>query len=174
MEEKESFGSGLAVKGDEAPDSYHIAPRTENTVQFSAPTSGSQAPAPAPAPVSVVAAPSTGGKKKRGRPRKYGPDGQPVALALSPMPISSSIPLTGDFSAWKRGRGRPVESIKKSYKYEFDSPSPGIKKILMFQAVSFLKLWSLMLVTAWILFYCYIWNSNLLLPNNLFSNDKEQ
>ena len=122
MEEKESFGSGQAVKGDEAPESYHVASRSQNTVQFSAPTPAG----PVPAPVSLAATPSTEGKKKRGRPRKYGPDGT-VALALSPMPISSSIPLTGEFSAWKRGRGRPVESIKKS-KSEFDWPSPGNKK----------------------------------------------
>ncbi|CAJ2642493.1 unnamed protein product [Trifolium pratense] len=41
------------------------------------------------------------------------------------MPISSLIPLTGEFSAWKRGRGKPVESIKKSsFKFDFESP-PG-------------------------------------------------
>lgn len=73
-------------------------------------------------PVAMAASPvSTGSKKKRGRPRKYAPDGS--VLALSPMPISASIPLTGDFSAWKQpGRGRPVDSFKKKHKLEFDSP----------------------------------------------------
>ncbi|XP_027186514.1 AT-hook motif nuclear-localized protein 3-like isoform X1 [Cicer arietinum] len=33
--------------------------------------------------------------------------------AASPMPISSSIPVTGDFSALKRGRGKPRKSTKK-------------------------------------------------------------
>ena len=115
MEEKENFGAGHAVVGGGgASESFHVAPRIE-TLDFS----GASTPAPAPA---------TDGKKKRGRPRKYGPDGKVAAAAgaLSPMPISASIPLTGEFSAWKRGRGRPVESIKKSsYKYEFESPGPG-------------------------------------------------
>ncbi|XP_014514816.1 AT-hook motif nuclear-localized protein 6 isoform X2 [Vigna radiata var. radiata] len=112
MEGRESFG---VVVGDEAPESFHVAPRIiENNLDFSR---------------AVVPAPSTEGKKKRGRPRKYGPDGK-VAMdavtALSPMPISSSIPLTGEFSAWKRGRGRPVESIKKSsFKFEVESPVQG-------------------------------------------------
>ncbi|KAF5195802.1 At-hook motif nuclear-localized protein [Thalictrum thalictroides] len=43
-------------------------------------------------------------KKKRGRPRKYGPDGS-LALALSPTIFSSS----SDFSE-RRGRGRPPGS----------------------------------------------------------------
>ncbi|CAL0333212.1 unnamed protein product [Lupinus luteus] len=66
---------------------------------------------PAVAAVSAVVTPVTEGKKKRGRPRKYGPDGKvaAVARALSPMPISASIPLTGQLSAWKRGIGKPVE-----------------------------------------------------------------
>ncbi|KAF7820685.1 AT-hook motif nuclear-localized protein 6 [Senna tora] len=108
MEEKESYASGIAVKANEAPESHRVAPRSENCGQFGG-------------PAEVV-------KKKRGRPRKYGPDGK-VALPLSPMPISSSIPLTGDFSAWKRGRGRPLESLKKLFKNEFESvggPGDGI------------------------------------------------
>lgn len=47
-------------------------------------------------------------KRKRGRPRKYGPDGN-MALALAPL---SSTP--GPFSpSQKRGRGRPPGSGKK-------------------------------------------------------------
>uniref|UniRef100_A0A2P2P8T5 Uncharacterized protein n=1 Tax=Rhizophora mucronata TaxID=61149 RepID=A0A2P2P8T5_RHIMU len=42
--------------------------------------------------------------------------------ALSPMPISSSIPLAGEFSASKRGKKRLVESIKKQHSYEYDGP----------------------------------------------------
>ncbi|KAK7847687.1 at-hook motif nuclear-localized protein 6, partial [Quercus suber] len=137
MEEKESSGSGVAVKGEEAPDGFRVAPRTENPTQLAGPPT-----IVAASPVSV-AAPSTEGKKKRGRPRKYGPDGagaragagagagavagaKAASLALSPMPISSSIPLTGEFSAWKRGRGRPVDSVKKSHKYEYESPGERI------------------------------------------------
>lgn len=123
MEEKESSGSGVAVTVSEAPESYRVAPRTENPTQLAG------APVIAAASPVSVAAPSTEVKKKRGRPRKYGPDGAragpasgAVSLALSPMPISSSIPLTGDFSAWKRGRGRPIDSVKKSHKSEYESP----------------------------------------------------
>lgn len=120
MEEKESSASGVAVKVDEAPESFRIASSTENPTQVGGgPTMAAEATA-AP-PVSVAVVPATGMKKKRGRPRKYVPDGT-VATALSPMPISSSIPLTGEFSAWKRGRGRPIESIKKPHKSEYESP----------------------------------------------------
>jgi hypothetical protein len=57
-------------------------------------------------------------KKKRGRPRKSESGSKP---ALSPMPISASIPLTGDFSGWKSGGGKPFESIKKPLKLnDFD------------------------------------------------------
>ncbi|XP_068645753.1 AT-hook motif nuclear-localized protein 9-like [Aristolochia californica] len=51
-------------------------------------------------------------KRKRGRPRKYGPDGT-VSLALSPL---SSTPLSAPGSAsstQKRGRGRPPGSGRK-------------------------------------------------------------
>ncbi|CAJ2628236.1 unnamed protein product [Trifolium pratense] len=115
MEERENFGAVNAVVGNEVPVSFQAAPRIENNLDFS------MATVPSPATVPAL-------KKKRGRPRKYGPDGKPAAgavTALSPMPISSSIPLTGEFSAWKRGRGKPVESIKKSsFKFDFESP-PG-------------------------------------------------
>lgn len=67
----------------------------------------------------VVAMPEVNGvatgtetKKKRGRPRKYGPDGKP--LALSPMPISASIPLTGE--TWKPSKGVSVDLFKKKKK----------------------------------------------------------
>lgn len=52
-------------------------------------------------------------RKKRGRPRKYGPDGSSMALALSPTTSSSPFsPIGGDFSG-KRGRGRPPGSGKR-------------------------------------------------------------
>ncbi|KAI3471066.1 hypothetical protein Pfo_027729 [Paulownia fortunei] len=116
MEEKEGLnGSGVTVKGDEDSQSYRVEPRVENPDQYG----GSTAPPTAAAPVSV-AAPSTDLKKKRGRPRKYAADGSVVAL--SPMPISASIPLTGDYSAWKHSTGRPVDSSKKKHKLDFESP----------------------------------------------------
>ncbi|CAK8572152.1 unnamed protein product [Lathyrus sativus] len=115
MEERENFGAVNAVAGNQVAVSFHGAPRIENNLDFS------MATVPVPMPMTAM-------KKKRGRPRKYGPDGKPApgaVTALSPMPISSSIPLTGEFSAWKRGGGKPVESIKKSsFKFDFESP-PG-------------------------------------------------
>ncbi|KAK1309055.1 hypothetical protein QJS10_CPA09g01659 [Acorus calamus] len=60
-------------------------------------------------------------KRKRGRPRKYGPDGT-VALALSPMsspasglgPGSGSVSMSGPASTTpKRGRGRPPGTGRK-------------------------------------------------------------
>ncbi|ERM95086.1 hypothetical protein AMTRI_Chr07g30610 [Amborella trichopoda] len=48
-------------------------------------------------------------RRKRGRPRKYGPDGS-VALALSPLSSSAPGPV-GPLQ--KRGRGRPPGSGKK-------------------------------------------------------------
>ncbi|KAL3498834.1 hypothetical protein ACH5RR_041566 [Cinchona calisaya] len=48
-------------------------------------------------------------KKKRGRPRKYGPDGANMSLGLSPM---SSMPSPGSLTPGgsKKGRGRPPGS----------------------------------------------------------------
>uniref|UniRef100_A0A5B6ZXC8 AT-hook motif nuclear-localized protein n=1 Tax=Davidia involucrata TaxID=16924 RepID=A0A5B6ZXC8_DAVIN len=119
MDEKEGMnGSGVTAKGEEAPESYRVLARGENPSQLSESTMPRPAAAAA-TPVSL-AVPGTGVKKKRGRPRKYGPDGK-VTMPLSPMPISASIPLTGEFSAWKHGRGRPIDSFKKKRKVEFES-----------------------------------------------------
>jgi len=62
-------------------------------------------------------------KKKRGRPRKYSPDGgaNNIALGLAPTPISSSVGGTGGgggdsggaaASSDKKNRGRPSSSSK--------------------------------------------------------------
>ncbi|XP_007052043.2 PREDICTED: AT-hook motif nuclear-localized protein 1 [Theobroma cacao] len=93
--------SGVTVIGAEAPSAYHMAPRTENANQIGGGSTTVDA-----SPVSVGLTGSTE-KKKRGRPRKYGPDGT-IARALSPMPISTSVPPGGgEFSSGgKRGRGR--------------------------------------------------------------------
>ncbi|KAK4758077.1 hypothetical protein SAY87_019378 [Trapa incisa] len=93
---REEVMVGVTVKGEEVPASYRVAPRTEGPHQFDGP--------PAAAP--VTAPEGSHAKKKRGRPRKYGPDG----VELSPMPISSSIPL------W-RSKAR----IKKKHKLHFGS-----------------------------------------------------
>ncbi|XP_052186490.1 AT-hook motif nuclear-localized protein 3-like [Diospyros lotus] len=119
MEQQEEISSSRdAVKGDEAPASFIVAARSENPGELS----GSTIPPPAVAATPVsVAMPGTKVKKKRGRPRKYGPGGSGMP-ALSPMPISASIPLTGEFSAWKQGRGKSINSFKKKHKLEFGSP----------------------------------------------------
>lgn len=48
-------------------------------------------------------------KRKRGRPRKYGPDGK-VSLALSPVTTTPSAMVS---PTQKRGRGRPPGSGRK-------------------------------------------------------------
>ncbi|KAL7165219.1 hypothetical protein ACSBR2_040993 [Camellia fascicularis] len=119
MEGREGLSiSGVTVVGSDAPSDYHVAPRTENPSQAAGPT-------PAPTTQLGVSLPAVGGaptvKKKRGRPRKYGPDGT-VTMALSPKPISSSAPSPViDFSAAKRGKVRPVGSASKQHKMEVDN-----------------------------------------------------
>lgn len=149
MEEKDSSPFGVAVRDEEAPQSFRVEQRSDNPnpnpnlnqIDEPANTMVPAATQASPMPVSVVM-PSTEVKKKRGRPRKYGPDGTP--LALSPMPISSSIPLSGDFSAWKRSRGKPIESIKKSHKNEvFGSPGK------IYDLVSFPSIFNFKII-----FYC--------------------
>lgn len=51
-------------------------------------------------------------KKKRGRPRKYGPDG-PVSLGLSPMSATANSTPGSSTSSQKRNRGRPPGSGRK-------------------------------------------------------------
>ncbi|KAI3453550.1 hypothetical protein Pfo_010278 [Paulownia fortunei] len=134
--------SGVTVVGSDAPSDYHVAPRT--TIENPAQVTGSAPPTVTvtPAPVSVTPPPSAaagvatgvatgvGGattlKKKRGRPRKYGPDGS-VAMALSPKPISSSAPPPViDFSAVeKRGKVRAVGSAAKLQLPRMETESLG-------------------------------------------------
>ncbi|XP_019423304.1 PREDICTED: AT-hook motif nuclear-localized protein 5-like [Lupinus angustifolius] len=53
-------------------------------------------------------------KKKRGRPRKYGPNYDPVSLRLSPMSANAdSTPASTTISSEKRPRGRPPGSGRK-------------------------------------------------------------
>ncbi|KAF3439976.1 hypothetical protein FNV43_RR18254 [Rhamnella rubrinervis] len=103
------MSSGVTVIGAEAPSAYHVAPRMEN--QSQAPESPAVAASQSPVNAGLAA---TTGKKKRGRPRKYGPDGT-VTMALSPMPISSSAPSSGDFSSRKRGKARSGGSEFKQH-----------------------------------------------------------
>ncbi|KAL5180979.1 AT-hook motif nuclear-localized protein 1 [Glycine soja] len=110
MEAREGISSGVTVIGAEAPSAYHVAPRSEAPNQVHVPDGGGAAATAAPVGVSPVSAglDGTAVKKKRGRPRKYGPDGS-VTMALSPMPISSSAPPSNDFSSGKRGKMRGMD-----------------------------------------------------------------
>ncbi|CAL9191289.1 unnamed protein product [Musa hybrid cultivar] len=70
-------------------------------------------------------------KKKRGRPRKYGPDGS-LLRPLNPMPISASVPAGVQYTsaaavgaAMKRGRGRPVGLVSKTLQYGLESEPLG-------------------------------------------------
>ncbi|XP_021725306.1 AT-hook motif nuclear-localized protein 6-like [Chenopodium quinoa] len=114
---EEISSSGVAVKGDEGSQGFCLAARGENPL--SQPGAPNMAAASSPVNLAGVP-PSSDSRKKRGRPRKYGSDGA-AAAALSPMPISASIPLSGDFSGWKQPRARPLQSIKKAQKVEFES-----------------------------------------------------
>lgn len=145
MEEREATinnnASSFGLKQHEASsDAYPMdPPRPDNPNPFSGPpmTSASASAAAATATVAEnnAAAPqfsitmpaenaSSELKKKRGRPRKYNLDGTPVTL--SPMPISSSVPLTTEYPPRKRGRGRGKSNrwLKKSPMFQFDR-SPG-------------------------------------------------
>lgn len=83
----------------EAPSNYHMVSRTESTPI----PPGTLAVIPPPV---ATAFPISSEKKKRGRPRKYGPDGA-VARTISPTPISA------DFLSKKVSVARP-ESEKKA------------------------------------------------------------
>ncbi|KAL3647254.1 hypothetical protein CASFOL_008222 [Castilleja foliolosa] len=128
---------GVTVVGSDAPSEYHVAPRLTNENPSQVAASASPAAVPVtPAPLSLThpppeAATGFGGavtavKKKRGRPRKYAPDGS-LAKALSPKPISSSAPPPViDFSAAaKRGKIRPVGFAPKVQPVRVDYDGSG-------------------------------------------------
>lgn len=125
MEDKEGVNSSeVMVKSNEISENYRMNPSNENVNGFN----GAMA-AVVPANPMSVAAPSTEGNKKRGRPKKYRPDGS-LNTALSPMPISVSIPLSGDFSGWKNNGSRPVESFKKKQqKIELGIPGNNYRSL---------------------------------------------
>ncbi|KAK1272353.1 hypothetical protein QJS04_geneDACA020618 [Acorus gramineus] len=137
MEGRDVMSSGSSAATAEPSGNYappppppEAAAKSENPSQGGAVVSPPPPQPPPPPAVSgplVVTPPSSGAAstgKKRGRPRKYGPDGRPV-MPLNPMPISASMP-SGEFSgvvtpspatwaAMKRGRGRPLGSVNKQH-----------------------------------------------------------
>uniref|UniRef100_A0A7N0U1A0 AT-hook motif nuclear-localized protein n=1 Tax=Kalanchoe fedtschenkoi TaxID=63787 RepID=A0A7N0U1A0_KALFE len=117
---RDGVSGGVTVVGSDDPSSYHVAPRPENHAAV-APGGGQIVALDLSSPPLI-----SGGdvlvKKKRGRPRKYGPDG--MAAAISPKPISSSAPAHPpviDFSAPKRGKVRPPGSGIKYNKMHSES-----------------------------------------------------
>lgn len=117
------------------PVESELPAMAEGPVVLAAPAGGlEQAIVPMPGANGV--APVTEMKKKRGRPRKYGPDGKP----LSPMPISASIPLSGE--TWKPSKGVSVDLFKKKKKQKLEFGSPGIRLTLLwnFKVLYFLVL----------------------------------
>lgn len=105
MESREAINSGVTVIAPEAPSNYHMASRTEST-----PLPPGTSPVITPPVASGF--PISSEKKKRGRPRKYGPDGA-VARTLSPMPISASAPPTsGSFLSEKVNVAQPASEKK--------------------------------------------------------------
>nr|XP_010909702.1 AT-hook motif nuclear-localized protein 1 [Elaeis guineensis] len=132
MEEREGMTSGMAAPAmtppAEAAESYQPPqppppPPAQAEVATGAASEGpsqvggvTTAPPPqAVAMGSVSGSVATGVmKKKRGRPRKYRPDGS-LIMPLSPVPISASVPPGEYHSApgMKRGRGRPGDFVKK-------------------------------------------------------------
>ncbi|KAM7259613.1 hypothetical protein ACFE04_015354 [Oxalis oulophora] len=112
MEKREtaSSGGGVTVVGSDAPSDYRIVPRSDEAGSAVVPPPPQNWP---PSAVMMTAAPA---KKKRGRPRKYGPDG-----ALSPRPISTAAPAPTstppiiDFStAEKKGKVKHVSSVHRA------------------------------------------------------------
>ncbi|XP_010676643.2 AT-hook motif nuclear-localized protein 1 [Beta vulgaris subsp. vulgaris] len=129
MEAKEGGNSGgVTVVGSDAPNEYHLAPRNENNVGAII-VSGAQLAGTTPAPATQMGlqTPVTSMKKKRGRPRKYGPDGA-VTVALSAKPISASAPAQAnviDFSSEKRPKMKPAAPVIKQHQPKFESDSHG-------------------------------------------------
>ncbi|KAF7844756.1 AT-hook motif nuclear-localized protein 7-like [Senna tora] len=108
MEAREGMSSGITVIGAEAPSAYHMAPRSEAPSQSHVPEAATLPAAGVGASPMSVGLDVTTMKKKRGRPRKYGPNGS-VSMALSPLPISSSTPLSNNFPTGKRGKPKGME-----------------------------------------------------------------
>ncbi|CAA2969089.1 AT-hook motif nuclear-localized protein 1-like [Olea europaea var. sylvestris] len=105
MESREGI-SGVTVISPEAPSGYHVPPWKENPT----PVTSVQPMTPSMASTGLS---GTSEKKKRGRPRKYGPDGS-ARIVLSPTPISSSAPpASGNFYVEQSSVVRPTVSEKK-------------------------------------------------------------
>lgn len=105
------------------PESPQPAPAAPTPAVAPAATTAVVVPAAAIAMVAPVGAGRGEGKRKRGRPRKYGPDGS-LLRPLKATPISASVPDDsggGQYTpaaavgaVMKRGRGRPVGFVSRA------------------------------------------------------------
>lgn len=111
----------------EAPVNYQLAPSNDSSNLLIGP--------PGYSPVSGGGIPSSLVKKKRGRPRKYGPDGVVAGGSggghtLSPIPISASgPPASVGYSETKLGEaegsgGRFLDDKKKKMKMSTSESKP--------------------------------------------------
>ncbi|KAJ9539512.1 hypothetical protein OSB04_032245 [Centaurea solstitialis] len=104
MDSRENMMPAVETIAPEAPTSYQLAPRNDSS------NSNLLIGPPGFSPMSG-GIPSSLIKKKRGRPRKYGPDGVVAgggesARTLSPIPISASAPpASATYSDIKFGEG---------------------------------------------------------------------
>ena len=117
-------GSGTQTGGYQAPPGFRPVPNASSTTQSNVRggSMGSAFAVESPRAnfnhgMNMSASPgalSSGEpvKKKRGRPRKYGPDG-PVSLALSPMSSNANSTPGSSTASHKRARGRPPGSGRK-------------------------------------------------------------
>ncbi|XP_047328707.1 AT-hook motif nuclear-localized protein 1-like [Impatiens glandulifera] len=111
------------------PDSYRVTASSENQNHPGISIMSESAPAPVCEPSTLEALWGADVKKtkKRGRPRLNGQDGN--SMTLSPMPISSSVPLAGDYSsvaAWTQKDWPIMDSVKKKKKkHEFGNGGLG-------------------------------------------------
>lgn len=153
MAGREAFGIGAAVQPQAAtmqtmrlPYSSEgtplYKPVTAPAPQYSPSTAGGDAQ-PTPGIVGLGGNGSAGDqvKRKRGRPRKYGPDGA-MALGLSPALAGPELPSPTDASA-KKVRGRPPGSGRKQ-----QMAALGVSTLSSSPSFSFLLVKSVLFVEA--------------------------
>ncbi|KAI3804222.1 hypothetical protein L1987_25607 [Smallanthus sonchifolius] len=107
----------VETRAPEAASSYQLDLSSNSPTQTANP---SQMMGPQAVCTESSGLPSSFAKKKRGRPRKYGPDGMAVSggasgqTSLSPMPLSSaSSPPSGGYSGEPTGSGGEFQAEKK-------------------------------------------------------------
>lgn len=136
MEGREGISSsGVTVVGSDAPSDYHVALRTtENPGQVSGSTPVGTTPVTVTPPPPAVVQILNVTRKKRGRPRKYGPDGTIHTASPSPKPISASVPPPViDFSSEKRGKVRTTGSAGKHHQPKVEGENIGNDSINLSQ-----------------------------------------